>query len=57
MEYLGPLLYNIVLCDLFFIMSDAEFDSYADDNTPYTSGQNIDDGIRTLENESVRLFK
>ena len=38
-------------------MSETEFDSYADDNTPYTSGQNSDDVIRTLENESVRLFK
>ena len=54
---LGPLLSNIFLCDLFFIMNETEFASYADDNTPYTSGQNIDNVIRTLENDSVRLFK
>ena len=53
----GPLLFNIFLCDLFFIMNKTEFASYADDNTPYTSGQNIDNVIRTLENDSVRLFK
>ena len=54
---LGPLLFNIFLCDLFFIMSKTEFASYADDNTPYNSGQNIDNVIRTLENDSVRLLK
>ena len=31
---LGPLLFNIFLCDLFFIMDDIDFASYADDNTP-----------------------
>ena len=50
---LGPLLFNIFLCELFFIMNKTDFASYADDitNTPHTSGQNIDD------NNSVRLFK
>ena len=38
-------------------MNETEFASYADNNTPYTSGQNIDNVIRTLENDSVRLFK
>ena len=32
---LGPLSFNIFLCDLFFIMNDVEFASYADDNTPF----------------------
>ena len=54
---LGPLLSNIFLCDLFFIMNQTEFVSYADDNTSYTSGQTIDDKIPTLDNYSVRLFK
>ena len=30
---LGPLLLNIFLCDLFFIMNETDFTSYADDNT------------------------
>ena len=30
---LGPLLFNIFLCDMFFIMNDIDFASYADDNT------------------------
>ena len=54
---LGPLLFNIFLCDLFFIMNETEFASYADDNTPFASGQSIDNVMRTLENDSVRLFK
>ena len=54
---LGPLLFDIFLCDLVFLMNETEFASYADDNTPYTSGQNTEDVIRTLESDSVRLFK
>ena len=53
----GTLLFNIFLFNLFFIMNETEFASYADGNAPYTSGQNIDDVIRTLQNDSVRLFK
>ena len=54
---LGPFLFNIFLYDLFFIMNETKFASYADDNTPFISGKNIDDVIRTLENDFVRLFK
>ena len=32
-SFLGPLLFNIVFNDLFFIVNDVEFASYADDNT------------------------
>ena len=38
-------------------MNKTKFANYSDDGTPYTSGQNIGDAIRTLENDSVRLFK
>ena len=38
-------------------MNEIEFASYADNNTPYTSGQNIDTVIRTLENDADRLLK
>ena len=40
-------------------MNNTDFASYGDNitNTPHTSGQNIDDVITTLENNSVRLFK
>ena len=32
---LGPLLFNIFACDIFSVLSDVEFASYTDDNTPY----------------------
>ena len=32
---LGPVLFNIFLCDLFFIIEDVDLASCADDNTPY----------------------
>ena len=32
---LGPLLFNIFLCDLFFTMNDVNFPSDADDNTAF----------------------
>ena len=53
---LGPLLFNIFLCDLFY-MSDTDFASYADDNTPYVSADAIDEVIKRLETASVKLFK
>ena len=38
---LGPL-FNIFLCDLFFIMNETDFASYADDNKPYRTANTID---------------
>ena len=40
---LGSILFNIFLCDLFLIIKDADFASYADDNTIYKVSNNIDD--------------
>ena len=54
---LGPLLFNIFLADLFFIMEETEIASYADDNTPYVSAENIDELISSLEKASKTLFK
>ena len=34
---LGPLLFNIFLIDLFFIIENTDIDSYEDDNTTYLS--------------------
>ena len=33
---LGPLLFNIHLCDLFYFLKDLDIASYADDTTIYT---------------------
>ena len=50
---LGPLLINIFLCDLFFIMNETYFTSYADVNTPYVVSNNI----INLQNASLTLFQ
>ena len=39
---LEPLSFNIFLCDFFLIMNNFEFASYADDNTRYAVGNNIE---------------
>ena len=36
---LGPLLFNIYICDLLFIDISSDIASYADSNTPYEYGQ------------------
>ena len=42
-------LFNIFLCDLFFIMDDIDFASHADDNKVYgTIGSDIEDVIFKL---------
>ena len=53
---LGPLLFNIYLCDLFFEMNDVDFASYADDNTPFFVGNDLDEVIFKLQNASITLF-
>ena len=46
---LEPLLFNIFLRDLFYMMSDTDFASYADDNTPDVSADTTDEVIKRLE--------
>ena len=54
---LGPLLFNIFLRDLFYMMSDTDFASYADDNTPYVSADTVGEVLNRPEIASVKLFK
>ena len=54
---LGPILFNIFLSDLFLIVQNVDFASYADDNTIYNSSENIDDVILSLQESSEQLFK
>ena len=49
---LGPLLFNIFLCDVFFIINDVEFARYADDNTLFFVGDDLNDVILKLQNSS-----
>ena len=39
---LGTLFFNIYLSDIFLFTSDCEIANYADDNTPYCQGKNIE---------------
>ena len=54
---LGPLIFNIFLCDLFLIMENIGIASYADDNTPYTTRNSIEEVIEKLENAAKTLFQ
>ena len=53
---LWPLLFNIFLIDLFFIIEDADIVTYADENTPYFIADNIDGVIKSLEEASQMSF-
>ena len=54
---LGPLLFDIILCDLFLIMENIHIASYADNNTPYTTGNSIEEVVQKLENAAKTLFQ
>ena len=54
---LGPLLFNIFLVDLLFILNDVDIASYADDNTPYVIADDINGVITSLEKASKVLFE
>ena len=54
---LGPLLFNIYISDIFFFIKETELTNYADDNTPYAINSNIDNFIKSLENDSFILIK
>ena len=53
---LGPLLFNINLCDLFFFFYSSEFTNFADDTTPYECGKNNDKVTSKLEDTIEKLF-
>ena len=52
----GPLVFNIFLADIFFVLTDIDIASYADDNTRFIMENNIDNVIASLEEVSVALF-
>ena len=53
---LGPLLFNIFICDLFLTMDKGDFASYADDNTSYVMGNGVKETIYSLKEASDELF-
>ena len=54
---LGPLLFNIYLIDLLFVIEDTDIASYADDITPYIIDDTVEGVIKSLEEVSKKLFK
>ena len=51
-----PILFNIFISDLFLVVKDVNFASYADDNTIYQSGKTVDDVINGLQVSAEKLF-
>ena len=55
---LGPLLFNIYICDMFFeTPKNIDFAGYADDNTPYTYSSNIEEVLEDLQGALEQLFQ
>ena len=46
---LGPLLFNVYICDMFYDINDCDIASYADDNTHYAGSSNLDSVINKLQ--------
>ena len=53
---LGPLLFNIFICDMFYFMEDFEIANYADDSTPFSAKINHELVVEELEVSSSVLF-
>ena len=54
---LGPLLFNIDICGLFFVDITSDIANYADDTTPYECDQHCDNLINNMELTVEKLFK
>ena len=44
------------MCDLFFLVNEIDLAGYVDGNTPFVSGDRLDDVIDCLENASLKLL-
>ena len=53
---LGPLLFNIDICDLFFVNITSDIANYADDTTPYECDQHCDNLINNMELTVEKIF-
>ena len=46
---LGPLLFNIFICDVFYFLENFDIESYADDSTPFCAGKRAEFFVNDLE--------
>ena len=55
---LGPLLFNVFLCDIYLFVPNVDLVSYADDNTPFAMGSSELEVINEIKNvaESLTLW-
>ena len=56
-SFLRPLLFNIFMCELFIILEEIYFASYADDNTPFVFEATPENVVSSLESCSASLFE
>ena len=54
---LGPLLFNIYICDLFFEDINLDVANYADDTTPYSSGSDLNTILNNLQKGVEKIFE
>ena len=54
---LGPLLFNIFICDMFYFLDDYNIANYADDSTPFSARETNEFVIQDLEESSSILFQ
>ena len=54
---LGPLLFNIFICDMFYFLEGCDIANYAYDSTPYCAGKSAESIVNNLEQSSTILFK
>ena len=54
---LGPLLFNIFVCDMLYFLEDFDSTNYADDATPYCAGKSAKFVVNNLEQFSTILFE
>ena len=56
-DILGPLLFNIFICDMFYFLKDFFIANYADDSAPYCAGKSPKFVVNILEQLSTILFE
>ena len=54
---LGPLLFNIFICDMYYFLEDLDIANYAYDSTTYCAGKSAEFVVSNLEQSSTILFE